>query len=198
MHAREREGAGRRAWAARVRGRAGLSELGRGQRKPGAWLAAWGAGLRAGWLPGGVGHAKLAISSRPAGRPRLGRAMLLGDELGHVGRRARGQAEWASAGPGAWGHSGLHGVGRGRGEGRWPGGPLARLGRLGEKEGVVGLCPFLFSFIYFSFHYLNLVVGYINALQNTIITHKYILLEFEWMHNHHNSTYNKKYRHAMQ
>jgi hypothetical protein len=42
---------------------------------------------------------------------------------------------------------------------------------------------------------LNLGVGYINALQNTIITPKYIPFEFEWMLNHHNSTYNKKYRH---
>jgi hypothetical protein len=67
----------------------------------------------------------------------------------------------------------------------------------GEGRGLKAVF-FLFSFISLSFHYLNLGVGYINALQNTIITHKYILLEFEWMHNHDNSTYNKKYRHAMQ
>jgi hypothetical protein len=67
----------------------------------------------------------------------------------------------------------------------------------GEGRGLKAVF-FLFSFISLSFHYLNLGVGYINALQNTIITHKYILLEFEWMHKHYNSTYNKKYRHAMQ
>jgi hypothetical protein len=192
-----------------VRGRAGLSELGRGQREPGAWLAAWGAGLRAGWLPGGLGHAKLVISSRPEGRPRLGRAMLLGDELGHVGgggselghdgRRARGASRvglgWArSAGPewAAWGRPRARGRGAGL-VGRWRG-----WAGHGKRRGSLGSVLFLFSFISFSFHYLNLVVDYINALQNTIITHKYILLEFEWMHNHHNSTYNKKYRHAMQ
>jgi hypothetical protein len=66
------------------------------------------------------------------------------------------------------------------------------------REGLKAVFLFCFSFISVSFHYLNLGVGYINALQNTIITPKYILFEFAWMHNHHNSTYNKKYRHAMQ
>jgi hypothetical protein len=72
------------------------------------------------------------------------------------------------------------------------------LGRPGEGRGLKAVFLFCFSFISLCFHYLNLGVGYINALQNTIITPKYILFEFAWMHNHHNSTYNKKYRHAMQ
>jgi hypothetical protein len=72
------------------------------------------------------------------------------------------------------------------------------LGRPGEGRGLKAVFLFCFSFISLSFHYLNLGVGYINALQNTIITPKYILFKFAWMHNHHNSTYNKKYRHAMQ
>jgi hypothetical protein len=112
-----------------------------------AWsmVGGLGARLRAGWLPSGLGHAKLAISSRPEGRPRLGHAMLLGDELGRGGKRTglrREESKGASRVGLGWARS--------AGPRRWPGGPLARLGRPREKEGVVGQCPF-FVFFYFFF-----------------------------------------------
>jgi hypothetical protein len=67
------------------------------------------------------------------------------------------------------------GAGRTRGDGlvgRWRGWASQ------EKGGCWAGC-FLVFFYFVSFQYLNLVVGYINAPQNTIITHKYILHEFE-------------------
>jgi hypothetical protein len=162
------------------------------------WLVAWWFGPRETRdLQQAGGEA--AAGPRDVARGRAGPCGGGGSELGHDGRRARGASRvglgWArSAGPewAAWGRPRARGRGAGL-VGRWRG-----WAGHGKRRGSLGSVLFLFSFISFSFHYLNLVVDYINALQNTIITHKYILLEFEWMHNHHNSTYNKKYRHAMQ
>jgi hypothetical protein len=91
------------------------------------------------------------LRTEPARRPAKGgrRAGPAGEGWAVGGRRARGQAEWASVGPEAWCGSGLHGARQACWERRWPGGPPER-GLRGRRRrvGPAGVLGFFLSFLF--------------------------------------------------
>jgi hypothetical protein len=63
----------------------------------------------------------------------------------------------------------------------------------GRKRSGAGPFCFLFFFLSYSFIYFYSNLDIVFEIDNSNILH-----EFEWMHHHNNSTYNKISRHAMQ